>query len=347
MISINKDNNSVIIKLEDKVVSYPTDTIYLQATEDGNSINVKLVGNNKTLFTILNDDLEEHKETAIETLKSLNLYGSTSTGGGGGSDKPITKGRFKGKFADDSTESDWYYQIYNKTTSATNVSIADKVDPITKEFDFESDTIHTYNTIVSSASVSFKLSNKIERIDSLPPVVVVSGIYQMFYNYSSLKSVDLSNWNVDLYFATSMFNMFNGCESLQTVNLSGWNIKNVTSITNIFSSCSLLQTADLSNWSIDKLTNVGGIFSGCESLQTANLSGWNTENVTNMNSLFFNCKSLQSIDLSGWDMTNVTSMINIFIDCDALTTIYARGCNQATIDKLNEVKPSQTVIVTD
>ena len=47
----------------------------------------------------------------------------------------------------------------------------------------------------------------------------------MFYNCSSLKSLNLSNFNTDNI--TDMNNMFCACSSLIELNLSNFNIDNV------------------------------------------------------------------------------------------------------------------------
>jgi len=58
----------------------------------------------------------------------------------------------------------------------------------------------------------------------------------MFSNCSSLKSLDLSNFNTTKL--TSAFAMFKGCSSLTELNISNFNIKNVIYIKSMFSGCS-------------------------------------------------------------------------------------------------------------
>lgn len=62
--------------------------------------------------------------------------------------------------------------------------------------------------------------------------------------------------------------------------------------------------------------------------------------------MFNGCRSLETLDLSGWDMSNVTDMDYMFNGCGNLNTIRMVGCNQTTIDKITDVKPSGAKIET-
>ena len=79
----------------------------------------------------------------------------------------------------------------------------------------------------------------------------------------------------------------------------------------------------------------------------ASFKGSNTSNVTSMCNMFSSCSGLTSLDLSGWDMRSVTYSNDMFKNCTALTTIRMKGCSEATIKKIEGVKPSSAIIVTE
>ena len=69
---------------------------------------------------------------------------------------------------------------------------------------------------------------------------------EMFYNCSSLTSINLSNFNTDN--ATDVNYMFDGCYSLTSINLSNFNTNNVTDMSHMFCNCSLLTSINLSTF---------------------------------------------------------------------------------------------------
>ena len=58
----------------------------------------------------------------------------------------------------------------------------------------------------------------------------------MFYECSSLKELNLNNFNT--HNVTNMSYMFYGCSSLKDLNLNNLNINNVTWMKNMFYGCS-------------------------------------------------------------------------------------------------------------
>ena len=59
----------------------------------------------------------------------------------------------------------------------------------------------------------------------------------MFYQCTSLRSLDLSNFKT--INVTCMRSMFNNCESLRSLDLSDFKTKNVTVMSFMFSNCGL------------------------------------------------------------------------------------------------------------
>ena len=140
----------------------------------------------------------------------------------------------------------------------------------------------------------------------------------MFYNCSSLTSLDFSSFNTSN--VTNMKNMFWDCSSLTSLDLSSFNTSKVTNMSYMFYNCSSLTGLDLSSFNTSKVTDMGSMFSSCSSLTSLDLSSFNTSNVTDMSFMFFSCSSLTGIDLSSFNTSKVTDMSYMFYNCKKLTT---------------------------
>ena len=160
----------------------------------------------------------------------------------------------------------------------------------------------------------------------------VTNMYQMFSSCKSLTSLDVSHFNTEK--VADMREMFFGCSSLSSLDVSNFNTKNVTDIHHMFSSCESLTSLDVSNFNTKNVTDMSNMFLNCQSLTSLDLSGWNTENVIDMNYMFYACTSLTSLDLSGWNTSKVTDMSNMFLNCQSLTTIRMKDCSEETINKI-------------
>ena len=167
----------------------------------------------------------------------------------------------------------------------------------------------------------------------------------MFRGCIGLKSLDVSNF--DTSNVTSMGDMFYDCYGLTSLDLSRFNTSNVTNITGMFNGCSGLTSLTLSNFVTSNVTRMNSMFSGCTSLTSLDLSSFNTSNVTDMNYMFDGCSGLTSLDLSGWVINDATSVGYMFKNCTSLTSIRMKGCSEATIQKIRNVKPSSATIVTE
>ena len=159
---------------------------------------------------------------------------------------------------------------------------------------------------------------------------LTSTIY-MFYECSSLTSIDLSNFNTQN--VTDMEYMFSKCSSLKYIDLSNFNTQKVTNMRCMFNKCSSLKHIDLSNFNTANVTNMVYMFEECSSLASIDLSNFNTQNVTDMGYMFNKCSSLKQIDLSNFNIQKVTNMRCMFNECSSLTTIDLSNFNaQKDID---------------
>lgn len=122
---------------------------------------------------------------------------------------------FAGKFTDSSTSDNWLWWVNGASGTNNATNIADKVDPTTKEFNFD------YNGTLTSCKFMFggnSSYSKYERIDHIPDTSQVTDMSWMFGNCNDLKSVNLA----DLYTSqvTNMSYMFNSCLALTSLDLS-------------------------------------------------------------------------------------------------------------------------------
>ena len=87
----------------------------------------------------------------------------------------------------------------------------------------------------------------------------------MFYGCSSLKSLDVANFNTSN--VTTMQAMFGVCSKLTNLDLSSFNSSHVTNMLGMFSQCSGLETIYVGNeWSTESIESGDNMFTGCTAL---------------------------------------------------------------------------------
>ena len=152
----------------------------------------------------------------------------------------------------------------------------------------------------------------------------------MFYNCTSLKSLDLSSFSTPKL--TDMSYMFENCTSLKTLDMSNFITKKIVYMNKLFYNCTSLEYLDISNFKTPKVTSFNKMFYGCSSLKVLDISGFTTEVATSFSSMFYNCSSLKSIYASANFIVN-DSGSDMFYNCTSLVggsgTIY----NSSKVDK--------------
>ena len=157
----------------------------------------------------------------------------------------------------------------------------------------------------------------------------VTDMNSMFYNCSSLTSLDVSNFNTEN--VTDMVMMFYGCYSLSSLDLSNFNTENVTGMTYMFNNCSGLINLDVSNFNTAKVTNMDSMFGSCARLTSLDVNNFNTAKVTNMCGMFYGCSSLSSLDLNNFNTKDVTDMGKMFYGCSQLTSLDVSNFNTTNV----------------
>ena len=163
----------------------------------------------------------------------------------------------------------------------------------------------------------------------------VTNMSDMFYKCSSLTTLDLSSFNTSN--VTNMWQMFASCSSLTSLNLGNFNTSKITDMSDMFNSCSSLTNLDLSHFNTSKVTDMSNMFRNCSSLISLDLSGFNTSKVTDMRYMFCGCSSLTNLDLSGFNTSNVTNMMNMFGGCSSLTNLDLSNLNTSKATNMNNM----------
>ena len=132
--------------------------------------------------------------------------------------------------------------------------------------------------------VKFKFSKLLENISYL------------FYNCSSLKSIDFSLFNsVKL---KDMSYLCSGCISLESINLSSLNSNKIKDISCMFSGCYSLKSIDMSSMNTDDIENIKGLFNNCFSLKFVKLPLFDSKKVKDASTIFNGCSSLDNKNIN-------------------------------------------------
>ena len=165
-----------------------------------------------------------------------------------------------------------------------------------------------------------------------PNVYMDDVAYHMFYNLTSIQSINMTGINTEKL--TNMNRFFYNDSKLSTINFGSINTSNVTDMQSAFSSCSSLTYLDLRSFNTSKVTNMGYMFNNCTGLKTLNLSSFDTSKVQDMKDMFGNCSGLTTLNLSSFDTSNVKDMQYMFYNCYGLTSLDVSRFNTANVTNM-------------
>ena len=155
----------------------------------------------------------------------------------------------------------------------------------------------------------------------------------MFYICSSLTSLDVTHFNTAN--VTNMSYMFYNCKALTSLDVTHFNTANVTNMGYMFYICSSLTSLDVTHFNTAKVTDMRYMFSSCSSLTSLDVTNFNTANVANMSYMFSGCSSLTSLDVTNFNTANVTNMSYMFYNCKALTSLDVTNFNTAEVTNMS------------
>ncbi|WP_337750672.1 BspA family leucine-rich repeat surface protein, partial [Segatella sp.] len=157
----------------------------------------------------------------------------------------------------------------------------------------------------------------------------------MFYNCSKLTSLDVTHFNTVK--VTDMHDMFFSCSSLTSLDVTHFNTANVTDMYGMFSRCSSLASLDVTHFNTANVTKMSYMFSSCSSLISLDVTHFNTANVTLMNGMFSSCSSLTSLDVTHFNTEKVTNMSSMFSSCSSLTSLYLTNFNTEKVTNMGNM----------
>ena len=155
----------------------------------------------------------------------------------------------------------------------------------------------------------------------------------MFYKLSSVKSLDISNFNTPN--VEYMYFMFYGCESITYLDISNFNTHKIKIMDGMFSYCSSLVVLNLSNFNTSEVISMEYLFKGCSSLISIDLSNFDTSLTTTFDYMFAGCSSLQNLDLYSFDTSSVVSMKSLFCNCSSLINLNLEFFNTSYVTNMD------------
>ena len=108
--------------------------------------------------------------------------------------------------------------------------------------------------------------------------------------------------------------MFYGCSSLKYLDLSNFDTSSCRCTRNMFTRCSSLTSINLSSFDTSKVDLMYEMFYGCSSLISLDLSSYDTHSVQQIYNMFFDCEKLEFVNfkkaqISGTTLNSYENMI--------------------------------------
>ena len=151
----------------------------------------------------------------------------------------------------------------------------------------------------------------------------VTSMNHMFWNCSSLTSLDVSHFNTAN--VTDMNHMFGYCSRLTSLDVKGFNTQNVTDMNYMFGYCSSLTSLDVTGFKTDNVTDMSDMFERCSGLTSLDVTGFKTDNVTDLSYMFYRCSGLTNLDVTGFSTEKAKRTKLMFSGCSGLTSLDVTG----------------------
>ena len=221
----------------------------------------------------------------------------------------ITKVIFENKLKPHETSDELTFDISSNQDKSVMGYLIPNEDTSKYTLYIQGDTGVKANSNSSNLFSGFTNLLEIENLNYLDTSNVTNMI-RMFYNCSSLTSLDVSNF--DTSNLTDLRSMFYGFSSLTSLDLSNFDTSKVTDMRWMFFGCKSLTNLDVSSFDTINVKFMSSMFNGCSSLKILDVSNFDTNNVTNMDGMFYGCRNLISLDISSFNTINVTRNDNMF-----------------------------------
>lgn len=101
------------------------------------------------------------------------------------------------------------------------------------------------------------------------------------------------------------------------------------------------------NWDFSNITSLNNLFAHGTTLRYQDFIDLDFTPITTMTYLFDGCTNLRSVDFSNSVFNENVDVSGMFNGCTSLKVIYMNNCDESIISKIEAVKPSQTIIMTE
>jgi len=135
----------------------------------------------------------------------------------------------------------------------------------------------------------------IYKIEFTGPITAGRYLSNLFSRLSNVATIEGLEY-FDTSQVTDMSHMFYNVSSLTTLDVSSWNTSQVIGMRGMFSSANNLVTLNVSGWDTSQVTDMGWLFART-SVTVLDLSGWNTGQVTDMGMMFGEIDTLRQLTL--------------------------------------------------
>ena len=150
----------------------------------------------------------------------------------------------------------------------TNSSSLFKNLTMVKSYDFE----NAKTDLVVKMAYMFSGNSSLEDLDlSSFDTEDITDVGFMFSGCTSLKSINFNNWNPIVY---DFVSVFYNCSSLESLDLSGFNVNNAHNFSGAFYNNTSLRTLNLDNWEVGTITSLRNTFANTKVIERLDLSGF-------------------------------------------------------------------------
>ena len=162
--------------------------------------------------------------------------------------------------------------------------------------------IRLFRIVKNSETIVYILSNN--------TIYAHADSARSFQNLRAMNEIEFNNYNTtQIEDMTRMFYMFSDdtleySSSLKRLDLSNWDVYNVINMRAMFGYNTELEYLDISTWETENCTNMGYMFQELRSLSELDITNFDTSNVTTMQGMFLGFTGVEKLDLSSFDLLN-------------------------------------------
>ncbi len=159
----------------------------------------------------------------------------------------------------------------------------------------------------------------------------------LFYEMSNCTSITGLE-NLDSTGVTSMERMFYQCSSLTSLDLSSFDTSSVTNMGFMFFYCSKLASLDLSTFDTSSVRDMSYMFQNCGSMQWLDISSFDTSNVTSLPYALSSESSLTRIKVGGGTAATSASTSSLGLDISVSVPWYNESDPSTTYTSIDDLQ---------